>query len=148
MTKTALLVRYGLVGGTGAGIQIGMLYVWVDILHLEALYLAGAALGFCAALAVTFTLQKYWTFRDFTRDAVRQQFSFYSVFALISLGLNILLLHVSKVFIERLDLDFFSAWYVGAQIVIVVFFAGISFLANYLITFRSVSKSKEASGAP
>ena len=84
------LTRYGIVGATGGLIQISVLYFWVNVLRLEAQYLIGAVLGFCAALLVTFTLQKYWTFRDHVHTEVRQQFITYTTVALSSLGLNIL----------------------------------------------------------
>lgn len=134
--KPWFLVRYGIVGATGGLIQISVLYFWVDVLRLEAQYLIGAVLGFCAALLVTFTLQKYWTFRDHTHTEVQRQFTTYTFIALSSLGLNILLLHSSKIVLEHFGLDFFQVWYLVAQISIVVLLAGISFLANYFLTFR------------
>lgn len=131
-----LLLRYGIVGLSGGAIQTSVLYVWVDVLRLEAVYLVGAGIGFCAALVVTFTLQKYWTFQDHGRAGMRRQFTSYAVIALLTAGLNILLLHLSKLLLERLGLDFFDRWYLWAQVLIIVGLALASFLANYFITFR------------
>lgn len=130
------ILRYGIVGLSGGAIQTSVLYLWVDALHLESRYLVGAALGFCAALLVTFTLQKYWTFRNHAHTETRRQFAYYAAIAFFSAGMNILLLHMSKLILERLSLDFFDKWYLLAQALIVAGLAFASFLANYFITFR------------
>jgi putative flippase GtrA len=133
----AFLVRYGVVGLSGGLIQTGVLYVWVDVLHFEQQYLLGAITGFCAALAVTFTLQKYWTFQDYTHTEVRKQFVTYTLIALATLGLNILLLQVCKSVLEHFGVNFFHIWYLVTQVVIIGILAGLSYLANYFITFRA-----------
>ncbi|TSC70159.1 MAG: hypothetical protein G01um101449_420 [Parcubacteria group bacterium Gr01-1014_49] len=131
------LLRYGIVGVTGGIIQTGTLYIWVEVLRMEAHYLVGVVIGFLTALLVTFTLQKYWTFRDHAYSRTRRQFVVYTVIALLNAGLNILLLHSSKLFLERIGVDFFDTWYLLAQASIVVALALASFLANYFITFRA-----------
>lgn len=136
LSHRLLLLRYGIVGLSGGVIQTSILYLWVDELHLKSQYLVGATIGFCAALLVTFTLQKYWTFRDHVRTEVRRQFASYAAIALLIAGSNILLLHLSKSFLERFGLDFFDTWYLLAQALIVAGLALASFLANYFITFR------------
>lgn len=133
----SFLLRYGIVGVIGGIIQTLTLYVWVDVLRLEAYYLAGATMGFFAALLVTFTLQKYWTFRDHARAKLQRQFFSYTVIALLTAGFNISLLHLSKILLERFGLDFFRMWYVLAQVLIIAVIAVLSFLANYFITFRA-----------
>jgi putative flippase GtrA len=140
------LVRYGVVGVLGGVLQTLTLYVWVDMLRLEGQYLVGAVLGFCIALAVTFTLQKYWTFRDRAREETKRQFLIYTTIALINLGLTVGLLHVSKLLLEWAGLDFFRVWYLVAQIVIIVVLAGASFVANYFITFRTRDTLKQHEG--
>ena len=110
--------------------------MWVSILSLKEWYLLGSVLGFLVALAVTFALQKYWTFRDFTKEHMKRQFFSYTAVAVVSLGLNLLLLHLSKLIVESFDFDFFHTWYLVAQIAIIVLLAGCSFLANYFLTFR------------
>ncbi len=130
------LLRYALVGISGGVLQTATLYVWVEILHLQAYYLSGSAVGFCLALMLTFTLQKYWTFKDYEQTLFERQFIWYTLFALINLGANILLLRTSKLALEALGLDFFHVWYLMAQIGIIVTLALLSFVANYFITFR------------
>lgn len=131
------LLRYGVVGVLGGVIQTTALYIWVELLHLQAHYLIGATAGFCLALAVTFTLQKYWTFKDFLHTQVKRQFFSYTFIALINLGLNASLLYLSKLVLEALGLNFFHIWYLMAQVSIIVILAALSFIANYFITFRT-----------
>lgn len=135
-SKSLFLMRYGIVGVIGGTIQTLILYFWVGILRLEAFYLLGATVGFCISLIVTFSLQKYWTFRDNVRAELRRQFIIYTSIALLSLGLNILFLHMSKLLLEHFGFDFFNRWYLFAQIAIIVLLATVSFIANYFITFR------------
>jgi putative flippase GtrA len=134
--RSNLFLRYGLVGILGGCIQTAALYMWVETLQGEERYLIGAVLGFCIALLVTFTLQKYWTFRESSAERFVVQFMSYTGIALASLGLNVLVLHTSKNILETLGFDFFEVWYLIAQIVSVGVIAGFSFAANYLFTFR------------
>jgi putative flippase GtrA len=136
VTDYWFLIRYGIVGICGGLVQTATLYIWVEALHLEAYYIVGAAVGFCLALAVTFTLQKYWTFEDYVQEHVRRQFIFYTVIALINLGLNILLLHLSKLALETLGFNFFDVWYLIVQVTIIAALSLLSFVSNYFITFH------------
>ncbi len=136
VSKLGFLMRYGIVGATGGAVQTSTLYLWIDVLHLETHYLLGAVAGFCMALLVTFTLQKYWTFREHTHTEIQKQFVLYTTIALITLGLNILLLHLGKIFLENLGFDFFDGWYLVVQIAIIGALAVVSFLANYFLTFQ------------
>lgn len=129
------LVRYGVVGLTGGLLQITTLYLWVDVYNLKTQYLLGATVGFCIALAATFTLQKYWTFKDRSSRTSRQ-FVLYTSIALTNLGLTTLLLPLGKFVLESFGLDFFHLWYLGVQGVVIALLAALSFLANYFLTFK------------
>ncbi|HEY5383482.1 MAG TPA: GtrA family protein [Candidatus Paceibacterota bacterium] len=133
-----LIFRYGISGITGAVLQTLILYIWVSILGLQAHYLWGVVVGFCIAVTVTFILQKYWTFAD--REHHHQshrQFMIYSFTALGSLGLNAMLLQLSKMLFESMGIDFFHVWYLVAQIIIIFIAAVFSFLINYSFTFKT-----------
>lgn len=132
------LARYGVSGAFGAFVQTFSLYIWVSVLGITEHYLVGAALGLIIALIVTFLLQKYWTFRERTHHRVHKQFGMYTVVALINLGVNLGLLHLSKVIVEGLGHNFFHIWYLVAQVIIVTFVSLMSFLLNYFFTFRRV----------
>ena len=130
--------RYVIVGLIGALIQTTTLYVWVDVFGLHDTYLVGVVVGFCVALAVTFTLQKYWTFRDGVHERTPRQLFWYTSIALVSVALNALLLALAKATFESVGLDFFHGWYLAAQICVTGLVALSSFLANRTITFKDV----------
>lgn len=134
--RAFLVIRYGLVGLCGAAIQVGAFYAWVSILGLESHYLLGSAASLALALITTFTLQKYWTFRDSEASRAPMQFASYATIALGNLVLNLLLMRGAKEAFEAYGVDFFGGWHVVAQAAIVLFVAGLSFLANYFVTFR------------
>ncbi|MSU74471.1 GtrA family protein [Candidatus Kaiserbacteria bacterium] len=135
--RLEFFIRYGVVGVLGGLLQIGVLFVWVSVLEFKEHYLWGVVIGFSLAVVVTFILQKYWTFRDHTHHMAPQQLVLYSTFSVINLGLNALLLHLSKSILEDLGLDFFHVWYLVAQIVVISIVAVLSFLSNRYVTFRS-----------
>lgn len=135
--KYSFIVRYGITGGIGGALQTFVLYIWVSVLGLTAYYLWGLVIGFCITLGVSFTLQKYWTFSYRAQHHMpRRQFVFYGLTALASLGLNALLLFLSKEVLESLGVDFFKIWYLVAQVVIIFVVALLSFLFNYFVTFK------------
>ncbi|OGG41018.1 hypothetical protein A2118_02110, partial [Candidatus Kaiserbacteria bacterium GWA2_50_9] len=114
--KFRLITRYGISGATAAAIQIVGLYIWVSVLGLTRQYLLGVVIAYCVALFVAFIMQKYWTFRDYSRDLIVKQVFWYTAISLGNLGLNALILHTSKVVLESNGLNFFQVWYLVAQI--------------------------------
>lgn len=131
-----LLLKYIITGGIGALIQTISLYVWVGVFEFKDTYLVGVTLGFLLALAVTFTLQKFWTFKDDRKTQIHRQALSYSVVAIIGLTINVTLLATAKSLFEAVGHDFFITWYIVAQIGIVAFVSVINFTLNKMITFR------------
>ena len=136
MKRFAFYVRYGLVGVLGGLIQTLSLYIWVDVLKLRDSYLWGVVVGFCIALATTFALQKWWTFRDHSSHRTSRQFVMYTLIALGSVFLNSGLLRVSKSLFDAAGLDFFGGWYLVAEVFIVAVVALLSFFANAVLSFE------------
>lgn len=134
--KILFVGRYAIVGGIGGLIQTATLYVWVDILGLTHVYLLGAMLGFSIALAVTFLLQKFWTFRGKASQRTKREFMFYTAFALGSLLATMLLLELARMALRSVGKDFFDHWYLAAQIAITLLLALVSFFLNYAYTFN------------
>jgi len=137
-TYFLFLTRYGISGVTAAVIQIVGLYIWVSILGLTAEYLWGVVIAYSVAVVVAFIMQKYWTFRDTSRELMVKQLSWYTAISLANLGLNAIILHASRLILESNGLDFFHIWYLVAQTFAVVICAVIGFLFNRYVTFRSL----------
>ena len=85
-------------------------------------------------------MQKYWTFREYSRALIARQMSWYIIVSLVNLGLNTLMLHAGKVLLESDGLNFFHIWYLVVQVFAVGVCAVTGFLLNRFITFRSVAE--------
>jgi putative flippase GtrA len=139
--RAFFLIRYGLSGLAGGLTQTVVLYVWVTVLGFTDTYLWGLVLGFMAALALSFMLQKFWAFRDRESKRSPQQFFSYTAVALSGLALNALLLALAKDLFDASGVDFFGGWYVFVQLVIVGIVSLFNFCMNFLFTFRHARRN-------
>lgn len=135
--RAGLLLRYGVTGGLGMLLQIGVLYGWVTLLGFKKTYLVGVVLGLGVSLAVSFILHKFWTFREATDSEYRNQFMRFTAIALFNLALTALLLALAKQVFEILGVDFFEGWYVAVQFAVLCVVSVVGFVANSFFTFRT-----------
>jgi len=126
--KDRLIIRYIVAGGIGALINIGVLFILVDVLGMW--YLISAILSFIASLIVTFFLQKFWAFKDssIVKKHVRKQAILYIISSTSFLFINILILYVL--------VDVLDVWYLLAQFLSLGIVATGSFLFNKSVTFK------------
>jgi putative flippase GtrA len=94
-------------GGSAAVVNLGSAYVLTDLLGWW--YLASSVVSFVLSLAVSFSLQKFWTFNNHKVDHWHKQFTVYLILAVANLGVNTWL-----VFIE---VEWFKLWYLSAQFI-------------------------------
>lgn len=78
--------RYVIAGCTAAGTQIALLFLLTHFLGFW--YLVSATIAFVVALAISFTLQKFWTFRHRDTGTVHVQAFVYLLIALSGLLAN------------------------------------------------------------
>ena len=84
--KYKVYIKYVISGGTAAGIDLIILYILTDIFNIW--YLLSACLAFVVAYFVSFYLQKFWTFRDNSRERIVKQMSLYLIVGVSNLGIN------------------------------------------------------------
>ena len=113
------IVRFLISGGTATFTNIALLYVFTDIFRIW--YILSAIMAFIIAFVVSFTLQKFWTFQDMSKEGMHRQAIIYFTAGAINLGLNTVLLYV---FVEYL-----GSHYLLSQIIISAFIA----IENYFI---------------
>jgi putative flippase GtrA len=65
----AQILRYAVAGGLGTAAHLGVLVLCVEVLGTGIV--AGSVAGFCAALAVSYMLNRLWTFRGSRRESGR-----------------------------------------------------------------------------
>ncbi|PIQ92749.1 MAG: hypothetical protein COV70_00030 [Parcubacteria group bacterium CG11_big_fil_rev_8_21_14_0_20_39_22] len=123
-----LVTRYITAGSTGAFVNIASMYILTDIGGVW--YIASAIFAFFISLAVTFFLQKIWTFGDqllYSQHTLRQA-AIYTFSSVSFLGFNTALLYAL--------VEFFGVWYLLAQFFSLGVVALGSFLFNKSVTFR------------
>ncbi len=123
--KYAVFIKYTMVGSLATGVDVGCLYLFVEVLRLPVL-IATAGSFFCA-LFVSFTLNKYWTFQNKSGN-IRKQFIKFLIVSGIGLALTELSMAV-LVFGLRI-------WYVASKLLTSCIVLTWNFLANRFWTFR------------
>lgn len=101
------IIKYVISGGSGALVDISILYFFVKFLHVW--YIFSAIFAYIVAFIVSFTLQKVWTFSDYSISGTYKQAGKYLVISFINLGLN--------TFFMYLFVDIFGIHYIIGQIV-------------------------------
>src|SRR3989344_2050603 len=126
--------KYILSGGTGACVNIGLLYTLTEYGHWH--YLASAVVAFIAAFVVSFTLQKFWTFTDRRTQGMHHQAALYLGVACINLLINTALLYVL--------VEFFHVWYILAEVLVASTLAiGTFFIYRNIIFIERSVEHKE-----
>lgn len=117
------LAQFCVVGGVGYGINLA---VYASLLHGGVHYLLAATCSFLVAVTSNYALNRFWTFRDRRAGVAAQGMRFFAV-ALLSLGANLLILHV----LIRLGLGKLSG-----QAIAIVLVTPLNFVGNKLWSFR------------
>ncbi|MDO8589694.1 MAG: GtrA family protein [bacterium] len=86
-------IRYLISGGSAAVINLTMLFILVHFFYMW--YLLASVVAFIVAVAVSFMMQKFFTFNDYTKEKIRQQSLVYLGIQILNLGVNALLLYIS-----------------------------------------------------
>lgn len=120
------IIKYGLAGCLATAVDLIALYIFHDILNWDIVVAATAA--FLVAVVVSFSLQKYWTFRDKSQDRIAGQLAIYLSNGLMGLYLNGFLMHL---LVER-----YGVWYLGAQVVVNLIIAVQNYLVYKFIVFK------------
>ncbi len=119
-----MIFRFLIAGGISFATNVSILYV---LTHYAGMwYLASAIISFTASILVSFVVQKYWTFKDFSRDRLAEQSFRYAFICLGNLGLNTLTIFVL--------VDIVGAWYIAAAVIasIIVAISGFVFYRKFV----------------
>jgi len=128
------VMRYLISGGSAAVTNIVVLFILVHFFHLW--YLLAAVMSFIVAVFVSFTMQKFFTFNDYTREKIRQQTALYFGIQILNLCLNAFLLYIS--------VDMLHIHYLISQILILGFIAVYSFfLFKHLVFVSTVAYNEK-----
>ncbi len=108
------------------GYAINLLGVYRPLIHAGVHYLAAATCSFFVAVTCNYALNRYWTFHD-RRAGIASQGARFFVVSLVSLGANLLVLHL----LITLGMGRFHG-----QAVAIVLVTPLNFIGNKLWSFR------------
>lgn len=123
--------RYVISGGTAAATNIGFLYLFTGVFGIW--YVLSSVMSFVLAFGISFTFQKYWTFKDHSTEAVVTQGASYFIVSIVNLGLNTLLIYLLT--------DFAGIFYILSQIIAGIAIAVESYFVYRHVIFRSAKAS-------
>lgn len=113
------IARYLFSGGFATAANIIPLFVLVHFFYMW--YLLATSLSFIAAVTVSFTMQKFFTFNDYTREKIKQQTALYLGIQIFNLCLNTLLMYIG--------VDILHIQYIIAQVLI----SGVMAVYNFFV---------------
>ncbi|HCM43461.1 MAG: hypothetical protein UY39_C0018G0014 [Candidatus Kaiserbacteria bacterium GW2011_GWC2_49_12] len=125
------IVRFLISGGLATGVNLLTLYFLANVVGLW--YLTSSIVAFFVGFVVSFTLQKFWTFKDHRKDIIGRQLVIYLAIVLVNLILNTALVYV---FVEYMAL-----WPLVAQALAALIIAFEGFFAYKYFVFRTDSSA-------
>jgi putative flippase GtrA len=128
-----LYVKYVIAGGTAAMTDFALLFILTDFFHVW--YIVSATLAFIVAFFVSFFLQKFWTFRDNSRDKMYKQMAMY-----LGVGATNTCLKAGGMYVL---VDYFYLWYILAQAVMAIVLALGSFVIYRFVIFKTDGRKAE-----
>jgi dolichyl-phosphate beta-glucosyltransferase len=114
-------------------LDVGSLYVFVDLLHIPVL--VAAAMSFVLAVINNFILNKFWTFRNSGRN-VKKQFIKFMIVSVVGLVLT----EICMAFFVYL----LGIWYIASKLATSVIVLTWNFLANKNWTFTETIRPLSA----
>ena len=111
------VIKFIFSGGAAAFVTLLTLYFFTAIVGLW--YVVSSVIGYVAGFGVSFTLQKFWAFRDKSTKKIERQAFFYGLTIVANLILNTYGIYF---FVQYLDFN-----YLVAQIIVGLLIACASF---------------------
>lgn len=124
--KRKIAIKFFFAGSSAAAVNLLFLIIFHGWFRWGLIF--STSLAFIISFLVSFTLQKFWTFRNYHYKRMPVQLVLYLINAVIGLNLNAFLMHL---LVNR-----FQLWYVLAQIGVTILIGGYNYLAYHFIVFR------------
>ncbi len=125
-----VVFRYIISGGTSATVDLVALYILNSVLYIH--YLLSATIAFSIAFFVSFTLHKFWTFRNHSMENTHRQVFMYLGTSLFGLSLNTFFMYL---FVDKLHvLVLLAQVFAGIIVASGTFFLSRNFVFKYKST--------------
>lgn len=119
-------IKYLISGSLATVVNLFFLFIFFKVLDLKIIY--SAIFAWILAFLISFSLQKFWTFRNFSNKKIPKQVLYYFLLAIISLILNARWMYL---LVESLEVN-----YLLAQIIIITVLAFLNYFAYKFIIFK------------
>jgi putative flippase GtrA len=127
VSKYFQVIRYIFAGGIATASNLAVLFVCVHYFHLW--YLISAIISFCSAVIISYSLQKFFVFKDSSTKDMHKQFLNFFTFNLGMLGVNTLLMY--------LFVDIIGIWYMLAQALSAIIGAFVNYIYFNKVVFKN-----------
>lgn len=124
--KRKSVVKFFFAGSSAAAVDLIFLFLFHGVFKWGLV--VSTSLAFILSFVVSFTLQKFWTFRNYCQKKIPIQFVLYIGNAFIGLNLNGFLMHA---LVNNL-----AVWYLLAQVVVNLMIGVYNFFVYKFIVFR------------
>lgn len=121
------ILRFLISGGFSTAVDFFFLYAFTEWVGFY--YLASSILAFLISIAVSFTLQKFWTFENTSRENMHKQAVAYFILASINLVLNTSMVFV---LVEYVGLHYLAGQFISSGLI-----ALSSFFIYHFIIFKN-----------
>jgi putative flippase GtrA len=120
------IIKFIFAGCFSGGADLVFLFILYGLLKFGLVW--STSIAFLLAFFISFTLQKFWTFRNYCQDKIVHQLSLYMLNAFIGLNLNGFFMHmlVAK----------YRIWYILAQVIVNLALAAWNFCVYKFIVFN------------
>jgi putative flippase GtrA len=136
--KYKLFVKYCIVGGTGAVVDFGILFILTELFLGLEYYLLSATVSFILSALTNYFLNRSWTFRS--NGKKRKQIPIFFAVATMGLLINnsIMFMGMEKFLLKDLHYGYLLAKIIATGLVLIW-----NFLGNKYITFNDKVKVYE-----
>jgi len=124
--KNKSVVKFIFAGGSAAAIDLIFLYLFHGVFGWGLIF--STSFAFVLAFLVSFTLQKFWTFRNYNKQKIPLQLVLYLANAFIGLNLNGAFMY--------LLVNSWDVWYMLAQILVSMVIGFYNFFIYKFIVFK------------
>lgn len=118
------ILKFLISGSAAAGTNLFILYAITEWFGIW--YLLSSVISFVIAFFVSFTLQKFWTFKDNSTDKIHKQATIYFGYALLGVIVNTIFVYT---LVELLGAHYFVAQFISSGLIAVANF----FVYRYFI---------------
>ncbi len=128
MFQNIQIIRYIFAGGIVVGSNLAILFICVNYFHLW--YLTSAIISFCSAVVISYLLQKFFVFKNYSKENIQKQFFSFLIFNLGMLGANTLLMYIF--------VDIIGIWYLWAQALAAAIGACVNYVYFNKVIFKKI----------